>query len=324
MIHENVDKQALRAEYISYIISTGKSKNTANTTAGCVFALWNKRGEEYFWEVMNTDEIALRDKMFVFLQAYYPNQLDYISGYLTSVRYFKSFLAAKTNTVLPLQKQPAQRKQSIYVRRQAKPVLPLTGEMLEEEHLKVLADPGYGSDYRLIDSILKRFPDNTDPELVALKISLFDMTYSTNIGRHRQKIILEELAGIIVSIKDFDERIRQGDPSVVPIIARSNGKINLFSFATKYCTNHAYSVYGNDDYVIYDSVVRDALPLYVSGLHKSTIEQWRTSCNYSAYKECIDGLLDANGIEIPFRHRKLDHFLWHKYRKADGGEPTAD
>lgn len=315
MVLENIDKQTLRVEYISYIVSTGKSVNTANTTASSIFALWNKCGEEYFWEAINADDASLRDKLFSFLETYYPNQLKYLSGYLTSVRYFRSFLAAKTNTVLQHENRPAQRKLRTYVRRQARPVLSLTGKMLEEEHQKVLADPGYGSDYALIDSILKRFPDNTDPELVALKIALFDMTYSTNIGRHRQKIVLEELAGIIVGIKDFDERIRQGDPSVVPIIARSNGRINLFSFATKYCTNHAVCVYGNDDYVIFDRVVKDALPKYVSGLHKTTIEQWRSTCNYTAYKECIDELLDTNGIDIPFRHRKLDHYLWHTYRK---------
>lgn len=315
MLLEKTDKQTLRAEYISYMVSTGKSVNTANTTAANVFALWNKCGEEYFWEAINADDASLRDKMFSFLETYYPNQLKYLSGYLTSIRYFKSFLAEKTNTVLPQEQRPAQRKQKTYVRRQAQPVFSLTGEMLEEEHQKVLADPGYGSDYALIDSILKRYRKNTDPELVALKIALFDMTYSTNIGLHRQKIVLEELAGIIVGIKDFDERIRQGDPSVVPLIAKSNGKINLFSFATKYCTCHAVSVYGHDDYVIYDNIVKDALPKYVAGLRKTTIEQWRSTCNYIAYKKCIDDLLDANGIDIPLRRRKLDHYLWHTYRK---------
>ena len=39
--------------------------------------------------------------------------------------------------------------------------------------------------------------------------------------------------------------------------------------------------------------------------------------NYVAYKQCIDDLLDANGIFIPFRRRKLDHYLWHLYRKTE-------
>ena len=307
--------QELREEYIAFIEQSGKSRNTANTTAAELFALWNKCGKEYFWTVIRADEGSLREMMTAFLETYYPRQLKYKSGYMTSVRYFREFLAAKGNSEpLPSKSQKAARR-SAPIRISSRKVFTLTGDMLEQEHQKVLADPGYGSDYALIDSILKRFPENTDPELVALKIALFDMTYSTNIGRHRQKIVLEELAGIIVGIKDFDERIRQGDPSVVPIIARSNGRINLFSFATKYCTNHAVCVYGNDDYVIFDRVVKDALPKYVSGLHKTTIEQWRSTCNYTAYKECIDGLLDTNGIDIPFRHRKLDHYLWHTYRK---------
>ena len=315
--------QALREEYIAFIERSGKSKNTANTTAAELFALWNKCGEEYFWTVIRADDESLREMVTAFLETYYPRQLKYKSGYLTSVRYFREFLAEKGDSEpLPSKSQKAARRSSP-IRKSSRKVLTLTGDMLEQEHQKVLADPGYGSDYALIDSILKRIPKNTDPELVALKIALFDMTYSTNIGRHRQKIVLEELASIMVGITDFDERIRQGDPSVVPIIARSNGKINLFSFATKYCTCHAVSVYGHDDYVIFDSIVKDALPNYVAGLRKSTIEQWRIACDYNAYKECIDELLDANGIDIPFRRRKLDHYLWHTYRKPSE-EETED
>lgn len=175
-------------------------------------------------------------------------------------------------------------------------------------------DPGYGTDYALIDSVIKRFPENTDPELVAMKIALIDMTNSTNIGRHRKKVLVTEIADIIVNTTDFDERLRQGDLSLVPIIAKCNGKINLFSFATKYCTYHSVDAYGNDDYVIFDRVVKEALPMYVPGLRLTTLEKWRSTYDYTAYKKCIDDLLDANDIHIPFRRRKLDHFLWHTYR----------
>lgn len=47
-----------------------------------------------------------------------------------------------------------------------------------------------------------------------------------------------ELSQIIASIPDIDKRIAAGDPEVVNEIARSNGKINLFDFATKYCCYH--------------------------------------------------------------------------------------
>lgn len=314
---DNSKKQALREDYISFIEQSGKSKNTANTTAAELFALWNNCGEEYFWSVIRADNDSLRDMITEFLETYYPRQLKYKSGYMTSVRYFREYLAGKGDgEMLTLITKKASRK-TAPVRKRSRQVLTLTSDMLEQEHQIVLNDPGYGTDYALIDSVFNRFPLNDDPELIALKIALIDMTNSTNIGRHRQKIVVTELAVIIAGIRDFDDRLRQGDPSLVPIIAKNNGSINLFSFASKYCTYHAVDVYGKDDYVIFDSVVRDALPKYVAGLHKATLEAWRKDYNYLAYKQCIDDLLDANGIYIPFRHRKLDHYLWHQYRKAE-------
>ena len=144
--------------------------------------------------------------------------------------------------------------------------------------------------------------DESDPEeWVNYYCSLADFLWKKKIN-------------FIVGINDFDERLRQGDPALVTLIAKNNGNINLFSFASKYCTFHAVDVYGLDDYVIYDRVVKDALPKYVAGLKKTTIEAWRQSYDYIAYKKCIDDLLDANGINIPFRHRKLDHYLWNTYR----------
>ena len=322
---ENIDKKALRKLYIDYTIETGKAPGTADTTAQKIFMLWTKLGKDSFWETVNTDDTALKATIKDYVQTYYPNQIPYLSGFLTSIRYFKEFLAyyekeLSSNTESIMQEQPVHQKlqkpESIG-RGFRGSVLRLTNKMLEEEHQKVLADPGYGADYALIDSIFKRFPDNTDPELVALKIALIDMTNSTNIARQRKRIIVKELADIIVGIQDFDIRLQQGDPSIVPIIAKSNGEINLFSFASKYCTYHSVAVYGNDDYVIYDSVVRDSLPMYVPGLRKSTIDRWRSTYNYTAYKNCIDELLEANGIDIPFKRRKLDHYLWHTYRKAE-------
>lgn len=316
-MNDNSKKQALREDYISFIEQSGKSKNTANTTAAELFALWNNCGEEYFWSVIRADNDSLREMITEFLETYYPRQLKWKSGYLTSVRYFREYLVAKGDREVPAITTKKVPRKAATLRNRSRQVLTLTGDMLEQEHKIVLADPGYGTDYALIDSVFNRFPLNDDPELVALKIALIDTTNSTNIGRHRQKIVVTELAEIIAGIRDFDDRLRQGDPSLVPIIAKNNGSINLFSFASKYCTYHAVDVYGKDDYVIFDSVVKDALPKYVAGLNKATLEAWRKDYNYLAYKQCIDDLLDANEIFIPFRHRKLDHYLWHTYRKAE-------
>lgn len=71
-----------------------------------------------------------------------------------------------------------------------------------------------------------------------------------------------ELSSIIASIPDIDARIKTGDPEVVNQIARSNGRINLFSFASKYCRYHNRNLYERDDYSILDTVLKEHLPLY--------------------------------------------------------------
>lgn len=313
-MREKSKMRSLREEYISFIERSGKKKATATTYAREVFALWNKCGEEYFWSAIHAEDNSLREMIADFLESYCPGEVRYISNYLSSIRCFRDFLASKENEEpIPVKRVKAeQRRTPAY--KNAHTVLTLTDEMLEREHQKVLADPVYGSDYALVDSVFNRFPDNTDPEVVALKICLIDTTMSTMLSMQKQKITVKELASIIVGIKDFDERLRQGDPALVTRIAKNNGNINLFSFASKYCTFHAVDVYGIDDYVIFDDVVQRVLPLYVSGLAKTTPDKWRQSYDYIAYKKCIDELLDANGIDIPFRHRKLDHFLWNTYR----------
>lgn len=196
-----------------------------------------------------------------------------------------------------------------------KDYLPITAEDIERVHQQALSSTNYGANFDLIHNVLTRFPQNTDYDLVAMKISLIDLTNSTNIGRHINKISLSEIAKLILSIDGFDLRLSQGDPSLVGQLAKSNGKVNLFSFASKYCTYHNVDVYKQDDYSIFDSVVKDVLPYYVPGLTKSMVEEWRRTCNYTAFNYCIGELLDQKDIHIPFRRRKFDHFLWYANRK---------
>lgn len=196
-----------------------------------------------------------------------------------------------------------------------KDYLSLSEENIEYVHQQVLATPDYGSNFTLIHDVLKRFPQNMDRELVAMKVALIDLTNSTHISTHIKKISLSELVDLILSIRDFDVRVSQGDPLLVNELAESNGKINLFSFASKYCTYHNVEVYEQDDYSIFDSVVKDALPYYIPKLTRSAIGEWRATCNYVAFNNCIGQLLDHNNIQIPFRRRKFDHFLWYSNRK---------
>lgn len=197
----------------------------------------------------------------------------------------------------------------------SKSYLPITEENITRIHEEALADIRYGANFAIIHDTLKRFPYNTERELVAMKVSLIDLTNSTRISQHINKISLSELVELILSISDFDDRLTQGDPELVSQLARCNGRVNLFSFASKYCTYHNVDAYGRDDYSIFDSVVQSALPHYIHKLKKSEVSEWRTTYNYTAFNNCIGKLLDRNNIHILFRRRKFDHFLWYANRK---------
>lgn len=193
--------------------------------------------------------------------------------------------------------------------------LSLTAENIEQIHQQVLKDTSYGTDTELIHTILSRFPENTDRELVTMKMAVIDLTNSTHIGMHRGKVSLHELVQVVLDISDFDMRLAQGDPELVSQLARTNGKVNFFSFASKYCTYHSVAAYKRDDYSIFDNVVENSLPHYAPQITKAVISGWRTTYNYAAFNRCIGELLDRNHIQIPFRRRKFDHFLWYSNRK---------
>ncbi len=190
----------------------------------------------------------------------------------------------------------------------------INNETLEEVSQAVMETENYGKENELITSCLRKYPHNTNIETVAMKIGLIDITNSTNISRYKRLISVVELAEIIVQIPDIDNRIKNGDPEVVNIIARSNGNINLFSFASKYCCYHNRNLYERDDYSILDTVLKESLPNYFNDVTESEIKNWQKSFNYKAYNDYITNKLDELGITIPFRKRKFDHYIWFKNR----------
>ena len=135
-----------------------------------------------------------------------------------------------------------------------------------------------------------------------------------SVSQHKSKISMVELSNIIASIPDIDARIKAGDPEVVNLIARSNGKINLFSFASKYCCYHNRNLYERDDYSILDTVLKDYLPRYFGDVTRNQIQRWQDSFNYKAYNDYITRKLDELGITVEFRKRKFDLFVWYKNR----------
>ena len=190
----------------------------------------------------------------------------------------------------------------------------ITNEAMEEAETLVQGTDNYGPENELITRCLRKFPKNTDPDIVAMKVGLIDITNSTHLSQHKSKISMVELANIIAAIPYIDERIAYGDPEVVNEIARSNGKINLFSFASKYCCYHNRNLYGRDDYSILDTVLKEYLPRYFDDITKGQIQKWQDSFNYKAYNDYITKKLDECGITVSHRKRKFDHFVWYKNR----------
>lgn len=190
----------------------------------------------------------------------------------------------------------------------------ITNEAMEEAEMLVQGTDNYGPENELITRCLRKFPKNTDPDIVAMKVGLIDITNSTHLSQHKSKISMVELANIIAAIPYIDERIADGDPEVVNEIARSNGKINLFSFASKYCCYHNRNLYGRDDYSILDTVLKEYLPRYFDDITKGQIQKWQDSFNYKAYNDYITKKLDECGITVNHRKRKFDHFVWYKNR----------
>ncbi len=190
----------------------------------------------------------------------------------------------------------------------------ITNESIEEAGRIVEKTDNYGPEMEMITRCLHKFPENTDSDVVAMKVGLIDITNSTHLSQHKSKISMVELSNIIASITDIDARIKAGDPEVVKQIARSNGKINLFSFASKYCCYHNRNLYGRDDYSILDTVLKEYLPRYFDDVTKGQIQKWQDSFNYKAYNDYITRKLDELGITVEFRKRKFDLFVWYRNR----------
>lgn len=190
----------------------------------------------------------------------------------------------------------------------------ISNSSIESVEALVQGTENYGPENELITRYLQRFPLNTDPDIVSMKIGLIDITNSTHLSQHKSRISMVELSVLIAAIPDIDARIKVGDPEVVNEIARSNGNINLFSFASKYCCYHNRSVYGPDDYSILDTVLKEYLPRYFSDVTQHQIQKWENHYQYKEYNDYITRKLDELGITIANRKRKFDHFVWYQNR----------
>ena len=94
--------------------------------------------------------------------------------------------------------------------------------------------------------------------------------------------------------------------------AKERARINP-SFASKFCHYACFYVFEGtdyqDNYSIYDGILKTVLPLYL-GYYQ--IEQEYDLSDYKDYRKAVDSIRDASGIEIS--RNGFDHLLWYYHK----------
>jgi hypothetical protein len=222
---------------------------------------------------------------------------------------------------------------------------------LNKVEKEIMKNSRYGSagDFR----VYEKYPKNDNPAIVVLKIAYCNMTNSTQLSRllgnkkrkdgsRNRGFYLQDIVKKIVEI-DFDERVKNGDLSLVSDLAlwSKNQGVNLFSFFSKYCKYHneLYRDNNNElrsDYSIFDSVVCNHLEDYLNpdeisqiretllengykiGRRKKLsgiIESMRNDCDFEGYQMIIDEFINIKKLTRIKRIRHLlDHYIWYLNR----------
>lgn len=171
------------------------------------------------------------------------------------------------------------------------------------------------ADEDMLHDFLISHRENKDFKTVIQKVRLIDYLYSTNL-RMSGANVFSEVANIILKYSDFDERVERGCLDLVSEIAKdikNATETNHFSFVTKYCCNHNFHVYGNDDYSIYDTAMNKAIPQYLNVTQTYIYNECRGAMDYELYHRIIGIMIEEYGITTKYKRRDTDLYLWYHY-----------
>jgi hypothetical protein len=150
---------------------------------------------------------------------------------------------------------------------------------------------------------LKTFPKNTDISEVLIKCSTLNDFYSTNIFK------IHPVAKHIINL-DIDLRLTRGDSQLVNEISIGHGiknkngrELNLFSFATKYCSHH-----NPIDYPIFDSYVEKIL-IYFRDKDKFSDFKTDDLRNFIVFKQAVIDFRNVYQLQ-EFNLKQIDQYLW--------------
>jgi hypothetical protein len=184
----------------------------------------------------------------------------------------------------------------------------------------------YKQNLDLIEQVFKRFPDNTDKSIVAMKIALVDTLDATHLSLWEKSIA--EIADVIVSYPNIDKALKSNPVKVTEDligIVKKKLSINFFSFFSKYCFYHERYVNGSCRLSKYDTIVSNVLPLYLNNngivtkqgksYSPSDIEKLRGTGDYPSFNNLIEELASKTGIANISNFRELlDFLMWYPNR----------
>ena len=118
---------------------------------------------------------------------------------------------------------------------------------------------------------------------------------------------------IIKCLKDPDYNDMALIREISRITSAKERARNNPSFASKFCHYACFYVFEGtefqDNYSIYDGILKTVLPLYLGYFQ---IEQEYDLSDYKDYRRAVDGVREASGIEIS--RNGFDHLLWYYHK----------
>ena len=168
----------------------------------------------------------------------------------------------------------------------------------------------YAAQEEIIQNYVKNNPHNISRAVVANKVHLLNSFYSTRVP-------VEEVVNNILKINNLDERLKDGDLSLVQEIVLCLKK-DYLSFATKFCAMH-----NPNKFPIFDSFINRIFTyLNKNGFFKGTSASQdmfknftqaskSKSSHYKDYVTIYDEFLKKSGMySFAKNYREVDYVLW--------------
>lgn len=173
------------------------------------------------------------------------------------------------------------------------------------------------NDIDVIKEVCKRIDKENSTHLSVVGNRKIKISNKTNNG-------IDIMAKRIANVENLEQRLKDGDPSLVQELGGKVGERHAVSFASKFCTEVSLTAFGNTKFAKFDSVMRDVLPIYANNYLGKTYWKKTTRGNYVStfsadkykeYLEVVTDVVDATKHSFPdVDIDKLDLMLWYYYK----------